>query len=121
MTLTTSMALTYAWRSPRCPGRGVTQAIGVALLARSCWLQPARIAQSKLTFKFPEYRAMLIGSRSLAAQAPVLRDIRITFAVHPSMDKYFIYKILGGTHRPRRASHGVHRARWPRPDRVAGA
>jgi hypothetical protein len=39
---------------------------------------------------------MLVGSRSLVAQAPVLRDIRVTFAVHPSMDKYFIYTILGG-------------------------
>ena len=25
-----------------------------------------------------------------------MRDIRITFTVHPSMSKYFIYEILGG-------------------------
>ena len=68
MTLTTSMALTYALAVHALPWPRVTQAVGVALL----------------------------GSRSLAEQAPVLRDIRITFVVHPSMDKYFLYTILDG-------------------------
>jgi len=96
MTLTTSMALTYALAIGAVPWPKVTQAFSAVLLACVLWLQPARVAQSRLTFKFPEYQAMLAGSRTLAAQAPVLRDIRITFAVHPSMDKYFIYRILGG-------------------------
>ena len=96
MTLTMSMALTYALAIGALPWPKVTQALGAALLAWTLWLQPTRIAQSRLTFKLPEYQAMLAGSRTLAAQAPVLRDIRITFVVHPSMDKYFIYRILGG-------------------------
>ena len=96
MTLTTSMALTYAIAIGALPWPKVTQALSAALLALVLWLQPTRVAQSRLTFKFPEYEAMLAGSRSLVAQAPVLRDIRITFTVHPSMDKYFIYRILGG-------------------------
>ncbi len=96
LTLTTSMALAYSLVIAALPWPRVVQGIGLVLLAGVLALQPARIAQSKLTFKYPEYRAMLIGSRSLAAQAPVLRDIRVTFAVHPSMDKYFIYTILGG-------------------------
>jgi len=96
MTLTMSMALAYVLAIAALPWPRVAQAAGAILLAAVVWWQPMRIAQSRLTFKFPEYRAMLAGSRSLAAQAPVLRDIRITFAVHPSMDKYFMYKILGG-------------------------
>lgn len=96
LTLTTSMAVTYALCVAALPWPRVVQGAGWVLLAVVLALQPTRIAQSKLTFKYPEYRAMLIGSRSLAAQAPVLRDIRVTFAVHPSMDKYFMYKILGG-------------------------
>jgi len=96
MTLTTSMALAYALAIASLPWPKVTQAIGAVLLAGIVWQQPVRIAQSRLTFKFPEYQAMLAGSRSLVAQAPVLRDIRITFVVHPSMNKYFIYEILGG-------------------------
>ena len=40
---------------------------------------------------------MRIASYELAARAPVLRDIRVNFeGAHPTMDKYFIYKILGG-------------------------
>ena len=96
LTLTTSMALTYGLAIAALPWPRAVQGIGLALLAGVLALQPTRIAQSTLTFRYPEYRAMRIGSRQLAEQAPVLRDIRVTFTVHPSMDKYFIYKILGG-------------------------
>lgn len=96
MTLTMPLALAYALAIAAVPWPRVTQAAGAVLLAVVVWQQPLRIEQSRLTFKFPEYQAMLTGSRSLAAQAPVVRDIRITFAVHPSMSKYFIYEILGG-------------------------
>ncbi len=96
LTLTTPMALTYGLSIAAIPRPRVVQGAGLVLLAVVVALQPARIAQSKLSFKYPEYRAMLVGSRQLAVQAPVLRDIRVTFAVHPSMDKYFIYTILGG-------------------------
>jgi hypothetical protein len=96
MTLTMSMALAYALAIAAVPWPRVTQALGAFLLAVVVWQQPLRVEQSRLTFKFPEYRAMLVGSRRLVDQAPVLRDIRITFTVHPSMSKYFIYEILGG-------------------------
>ena len=96
LTLTMSMALAYTLAIAALPWPRVPQALGAVLLAAVVWLQPMRVEQSRLTFKFPEYRAMLVGSRRLAAEAPVLRDIRITFAVHPSMNKYFIYEILGG-------------------------
>lgn len=96
VTLTMSMALAYALAIAALPWNRVVQVAGAVLLAVVVWLQPVRIEQSRQTFKLPEYRAMLVGSRRLAAQAPVLRDIRITFAVHPSMNKYFIYEILGG-------------------------
>jgi hypothetical protein len=96
LTLTTPMALAYSLAIAALPWPRAVQGLGLVALAGVLAWQPARIAQSKLTFKFPEYRAMVLGSRSLAAQAPVLRDIRITFTVHPSMDKYFIYTILGG-------------------------
>ena len=40
---------------------------------------------------------MRIASYQLAAQEPVLRDIRVNFeGAHITMDKYFIYRILGG-------------------------
>jgi len=96
MTLTMSLTLTYALAIAALPWPRAVQAVGAVLLAAIIWQQPARVEQSRLTFKLPEYQAMLLGSRTLAAEAPVLRDIRITFTVHPSMSKYFIYEILGG-------------------------
>jgi hypothetical protein len=39
---------------------------------------------------------MVRGSRELIMRAPVVRDIKVTFDVHPTMDRQFIYKILGG-------------------------
>ncbi|OFW41003.1 MAG: hypothetical protein A3J29_13430 [Acidobacteria bacterium RIFCSPLOWO2_12_FULL_67_14b] len=94
--LTSSMALTHALALAAVPWPMVLRGIGVALLAVVILWQPSRIAESKTSFKYPEYRAMRLASQTLAAEAPVLRDIRVTFAVHPTMDKYFMYRILGG-------------------------
>lgn len=97
LTLTTAMVLTYGMAVAALPSRIAIQAAGGVLLAGILFLQPSRIDQSKAFFKYPLYRTMRIASYELAARAPVLRDIRVNFAgAHPTMDKYFIYKILGG-------------------------
>ena len=41
----------------------------------------------------------------LILQAPVVRDIKVSFEVHPTMDRHFIYKILGGRIDPLGALH----------------
>lgn len=97
LTLTTAMVLTYGFAIAAIPSRLVTHAVGGILLAGILFLQPSRIDQSKAFFKYPPYRTMRLASYDLAARAPVLRDIRVNFeGAHPTMDKYFIYKILGG-------------------------
>lgn len=96
LTLTSSMVLTFGLAVAAIPRARVVQGAGIALLAAVVLWQPARIAESRGFFKYPEYHAMVIGSRELAGVAPVLRDIRVTFDVHPTMDKYFMYGILGG-------------------------
>lgn len=68
----------------------------MVLLAGVVLLQPLRVRESTVFFKYPQYRPMRLASYALAAQAPAVRDIRMTYEVHPTMDKYFIYKILGG-------------------------
>jgi hypothetical protein len=79
------------------PFRRAVNWAGAALLAGVLLLQPARLDQSTAFFKYPPYRAMRIASYELAATQPVLRDIRVNFeGAHPTMDKYFIYRILGG-------------------------
>jgi hypothetical protein len=97
LTLTTAMVLTYGMAIAAIPSRMAIHAAGGILLAFILFLQPSRIDQSKAFFKYPPYRTMRIASYELAARAPVLRDIRVNFeGVHPTMDKYFMYKILGG-------------------------
>lgn len=97
LTLTTAMVLTYGMAIAALPSRMAIHAAGAVLLAVILFLQPGRVEQSTAFFKYPPYRTMRIASSELAARAPVLRDIRVNFeGVHPTMDKYFIYKILGG-------------------------
>jgi hypothetical protein len=96
LTLTTAMTLTFGLAIAAVPSRAAITWTSVALLAGIIVWLPYRLQQSTVFFKYPQYRAMRIASRELAARAPVLRDIRVTFEVHPTMDKYFMYKILGG-------------------------
>jgi hypothetical protein len=97
LTLTTAMVLTFGTAIAAIPYRPAVAWTGAALLAAILVLQPSRIEQSKAFFKYPAYRTMRIASYQLAAQYPVLRDIRMNFdGVHPTMDKYIIYRILGG-------------------------
>ena len=97
LTLTTAMVLIYGFAIAAIPSRMAIHAVGGVLLAFILFLQPSRIDQSKAFFKYPPYRTMRIASYELAARAPVLRDIRVNFeGAHPTMDKYFMYKILGG-------------------------
>jgi hypothetical protein len=97
LTLTTAMVLTYGFAIAAIPSRMAIHAVGGVVLAFILFLQPSRIDQSKVFFKYPPYRTMRVASYELAARAPVLRDIRVNFdGAHPTMDKYFIYRILGG-------------------------
>ena len=96
LTLTAAMTLTFGLAIAALPSRAAIRWTSVALLAGIIVWLPYRLQQSAVFFKYPQYRAMRIASRELAARAPVLRDIRVTFEVHPTMDKYFMYKILGG-------------------------
>ncbi|HUQ87433.1 MAG TPA: hypothetical protein VM096_07740 [Vicinamibacterales bacterium] len=96
LTLTTALTLTAGMVVAAIPSRVAVTWIGVLLLMFVAWRQPARIKDSTRFFKYPQYAPMLKGSREAAMRAPVLRDIITDFEVHPTMDRQFIYKILGG-------------------------
>jgi hypothetical protein len=96
LTMTTALTLTYAMTITAIPSQAAIKWIGIALLLFVAWRQPARIADSTGFFKYPQYGPMVRGSRELVMRAPVVRDIKVTFDVHPTMDRQFIYKILGG-------------------------
>ena len=96
LTLTTALTLTGGMAIAAIPSKTAVKWAGLALLLLVAWRQPARIADSTRFFKYPQYGTMLAASRQLIIQAPVLRDIRVSFEVHPTMDRHFIYQILGG-------------------------
>jgi len=96
LTLTAAMTLTFGMAIAAIPSKAVVKWIGFALLLLIAWRQPARIDDSKRFFKYPQYDTMARASRQLIRQAPVVRDITVTFAVHPTMDRHFIFRILGG-------------------------
>jgi hypothetical protein len=113
LTGTTAVVLTFGMAiaaiSSRAPGAAAAPGwnrIAMQLVAAACLVvvasqQQTRVAQARAFFSYPPYRVMRIGSIKLAAMAPALRDIRVTFeGAHPTMDKYIIYKILGGRIEP---------------------
>jgi len=101
LTTTTAMALTFGLAVAAYARPAAAQWLGILVLAGVIAWQPARVAASKEFFSYPQYRAMRVGSIELARTQPVLRDIRVEFeGAHPTMDKYFMYRILGGRIEP---------------------
>jgi hypothetical protein len=93
---TAALTLTFGMALAAIPSKAAVKWMGFAVLAFVVWRQPLRIEDSKRFFKYQQYDTMLRGSRQLIMQAPSVRDIKVTFEVHPTMDRQFIYKILGG-------------------------
>jgi hypothetical protein len=96
ITMTTSMTLLFGMTIAAIPSKAAVKWIGFALLAVVAWRQPSRLEDSKRYFKYPQYGTMVKASEELIAKAPAVRDIALTFEVHPTMDRLFMYKILGG-------------------------
>ena len=107
VTLTPALTLTFGMAIAAIPSRIAVTVIGGAALMLVAWRQPARIVDSQRFFKYPQYDPMVRGSRELASRTPVLRDIVTDFDVHPTMDRQFIYKILGGRIDPAALSTAV--------------
>jgi hypothetical protein len=91
-----ALALTFAMAVAAIPWKPAVTWIGIALLLLIASWQPARIEDSKRFFEYPQYETMVRASRDIVMRAPVVRDITLTFEVHPTMDRYFVYTILGG-------------------------
>lgn len=98
--LTTALVLTFTMAIAAIPSKSAVKWIGFAALALVAWRQPARIEDSKRFFKYPQYGTMVTASRDLIMKAPAVRDIELTFDVHPTMDRFFVYRTLGGEIRP---------------------
>ena len=110
ITLTTALTLLFGLAIASIPSPAAVKWIGFALLAMIVWRQPARIEDSKRFFKYPPYGTMVKASEDLIRKAPAVRDIKLTFEVHPTMDRFFVYKILGGQISPAAMNTAVFNA-----------
>jgi hypothetical protein len=96
VTLTPAMTIVFGMAIAAIPSKNAVKWIGIAMLVAIVVMQPARLEDSTRYFKYPQYGPMVKGSRELMQRAPVLKDIRVAFEVHPTMDRLFVYRILGG-------------------------
>ncbi len=96
ITVTTALTLSFGMAIAAIPSKTAVKWIGVVLLALTIMRLPARIEDSRRFFKYPQYEPMVRASRELVMRAPVVKDIKVTFEVHPTMDRVFLYTILGG-------------------------
>jgi len=96
ITLTTALTLACGMAIAAIPSKTAVKWIGVVMLALVILRLPARIEDSRRFFKYPQYEPMVRASRELVMRAPVVKDIKVAFEVHPTMDRTFVYRILGG-------------------------
>ena len=73
-------------------GRLVSVALFLGLLA----IVPARLRLAATMFKMPEYRAVVTGSREIVKRRQPMRSIESAFALPPTSDPEFLFRVLGG-------------------------
>jgi hypothetical protein len=86
--LTLALALT-AWR----PAAAL---VGAAMLLGVVSAQPSRLSASMASHRLPEYGPLLRGSREIRSRTSEVRAIETEFALPPSADREYLYRILGG-------------------------
>jgi hypothetical protein len=96
LTLAPSLTLTFGMAVAAIPSKAVVKWAGIVLAGLVMTRQPDRITVSTRFFEYPQYGTMVRASQELVLRAPVVRDIVTRFDVHPTMDRHFVYEILGG-------------------------
>jgi len=96
LTLVPALALTFTLAIAALRWRRALLAVGAALTVWFATWQTSRIDAARFYFEYPQYETVVRGSRELVARAPVVKDIRMAFDIHPTMERQFVYTILGG-------------------------
>jgi hypothetical protein len=78
------------------PSARMAQGIAAAILVAALAITPARIRFAATLHRMPEYGWLLDGSKVLVARGYPVKGIRTQFALPPSADPEFLYRILGG-------------------------
>lgn len=76
--------------------RRLAPAARVALCAAALALTPARVRFGATMHRMPEYGPIVAASRTLARRGQPLREVEASFALPPTADAEFVYRVLGG-------------------------
>jgi hypothetical protein len=74
----------------------VARAAAIALLAAALAIVPARLRFAAGLPRLPSYEILVSGSRQIARRKQPMRSIEAQFALPPTTDPEFIFRILGG-------------------------
>jgi hypothetical protein len=74
----------------------VGRVAAVALCVAALLAVPARLRYSSLLPRMPEYDVLVRASREIAQRHQPMRSIQAQFALPPTADTEFIFRILGG-------------------------
>jgi hypothetical protein len=88
------MAIALAIAVPAHPR--VTHAVGIVLLLSIAATVPTRLRVAATLHRMPQYEALVRGSRRIASMRQPVRAVQTAFALPPTSDPEFIYRILGG-------------------------
>jgi len=76
--------------------RRVATAIGAALLIGTLAAAPAKYRLSTTFHRMPQYGLLVEASRKIKGQGQPMRSIRTEFALPPTTDPEYLFKVLGG-------------------------
>jgi hypothetical protein len=96
LSLMPSTVLIVVLAATAVPARQVVHAVAVVLVVGSLVAVPARVRQAGTMHRMPEYGALVAGSNVVASRKQPLRRISTEFALPPTADPEFPYRILGG-------------------------
>ena len=78
----------------------VARVASLAVLVGALVIVPSRMRFASTMHRMPEYGVLVDGSRGLLKQQRAVRAIKTDFALLPTADPQFIYRILGGRIEP---------------------
>jgi hypothetical protein len=82
------------------PSPTIARAVAICLVVAALAIAPARLQFAATLPHMPEYGTLLDGSRRLVERGTAIKAIRTQFALPPSADPEFLYRILGGQFDP---------------------
>lgn len=96
LSLMPAVALTVVLAATALPWRTVSRPISIGLCIGALALVPSRLALARTLHRMPEYGVLVEQSRQIVGRGIAMRAIETEFALPPTSDPAFIYRILGG-------------------------